>query len=75
MAARAKEGLTPLHVAAAGGYGDAVRMLMEQGAAADVRDDNGRTPLELAAHLGHEGVVAVLSLAQGSARLINRHSV
>lgn len=41
-------GWTALHIAAGSGDVEAVRLLLAHGAQVDVRDRNGRTPLELA---------------------------
>lgn len=43
-------GLTPLHIAAQLGYLDPVRALTEAGANLSLVDDDGRTPLHLAAY-------------------------
>ena len=58
---KAQQGVTPLHVAAAGGHADAVRLLVRHGAALDERTDEGHTPLDLATSLGHDVVVQLLS--------------
>jgi hypothetical protein len=51
---------TPLHWAAQSGSTAVVRLLLARGAARQVRDQDGKTPLDLAAARGHEGVVALL---------------
>jgi len=43
-------GATPLHVAARIGYPDVVTALLQHGAATDLTNDKGLTPLELATH-------------------------
>ncbi|OQV12609.1 Protein phosphatase 1 regulatory subunit 12A [Hypsibius exemplaris] len=48
-----KTGATPLHVAAAKGYQDIMRMLLELGVDLNARDADGWTPLHAAAHWGH----------------------
>jgi hypothetical protein len=54
-------GRTLLHEAAAMGYADAVAFLLEQGAKPDVRDRSGLTPRDLAAALGDEEIVRLLT--------------
>jgi ankyrin repeat protein len=46
--ARRRDGKTALHLAAARGYDDLVQMLIHRGAATDVRDVDGKTPLDVA---------------------------
>src|SRR5258708_11105663 len=46
--ARRRDGKTALHLAAARGYDDLVQMLIHRGAATDVRDADGKTPLAVA---------------------------
>lgn len=54
-------GQTPLHLAAANGDADRVRVLIEDGAEFDVPDgDEGLCPLHVAAQYGHERVVDLL---------------
>lgn len=60
LRARTESGATPLHVAAAFGYPEIVRMLLETGADAGERGPNGNTPLLYAAQEGHAEVVRVL---------------
>lgn len=48
-------GGTALHFAAAGGYQDVVALLLKGGAAVDVRNRDGETPLIKAASLGYGG--------------------
>lgn len=53
-------GRSLLHYAALGGNAEAVRILLERGLGPDLRDDAGRTPMDLAAlvrksDLGHGG--------------------
>lgn len=45
-------GMTPLHMAALGGYTECCRKLIEAGAKVGARDDKGRTPTHLAAFGG-----------------------
>ncbi|KAJ3613282.1 hypothetical protein NHX12_019532 [Muraenolepis orangiensis] len=51
---------TALHWAAAQGHTDVVRVLVEHGARACLRTDNGWTPAHFAAESGHLGVLRLL---------------
>ncbi len=53
-------GWTPLHCGAALGYEEYVRLLLEHGARADITDDKGRMPLDIARLEGHGKIVALL---------------
>jgi ankyrin repeat protein len=55
-----KMGNTPLHVAAACGHADSVRLLLAAGAHDTLQNEKGLTPLELAQKGGHSEVAAVL---------------
>ena len=44
-----QNGKTPLHEAAAAGYAECVRLLVDAGADTGAVDDNGKTPRDLAA--------------------------
>ena len=58
------EGRTPLHIAAGdGSVADVVRILLDAGAAGDVRDDLGLTPHDLAVKLGNLHLIATLRRA------------
>jgi uncharacterized protein len=46
--AKRKDGQSALHIAASRGHDDMVRMLIHRGAIANVRDAEGRTPLDVA---------------------------
>ncbi len=48
---------TALHLAAANGHVDIVRLLLDKGAALEVRDAQHRSPLSVAAQSGHAAVV------------------
>ena len=54
------EGRTPLHIAAAGGYLEAVRLLAALGAKVSPCDNWGNTPLDAALGLGHAEVASHL---------------
>lgn len=54
-----KEGLTALSWACLKGHLSVVRSLVDNGAATDHADKNGRTPLDLAAFYGDAEVVSV----------------
>ena len=51
---------TPLHICAANGCEEIVRLLLENGASPDVKDVNGNTPLHLAACSGKVPIVTLL---------------
>jgi len=53
-------GATPLHVAAEYGYSEIVEVLLEHGAAPNIREKYGDTPLHYAATFGNSKVVEVL---------------
>ena len=53
-------GITPLHLAAAGGDLELVSLLLEHGASAAVTSEDGRTPVDVAAGAGHDAVVRLL---------------
>lgn len=53
-------GLTPLHHAATSGSADVVRLLLQYGSEAGVKDERDRTPLQLACRWGQHAAVEVL---------------
>jgi ankyrin repeat protein len=53
-------GMTPLHVAAAGGQNEAVTFLLENGADPFVEDDNGSTPDNTANVEGHPDTAKII---------------
>ena len=57
-----RQGLTALHVAAALGLGEVVRLLLARGADATLRDEGfaGSTPLDYAVQAGHPAVADLL---------------
>lgn len=58
-----KEGLTALSWACLKGHLSVVRSLVDNGAATDHADKNGRTPLDLAAFYGDAEVVSIFKQA------------
>ena len=56
-----QRGLTPLHVAAASGSPDVVRLLLARGASLKARTDDGNTPLHEAAHTLSPSVAILLA--------------
>ena len=60
--AASRQGLTPLHVAAALGLGEVVQVLLSRGADASLRDEGfaHATPRDYAVQAGHQGVADVL---------------
>ena len=58
---RGADGNTALHVAAAEGREQIVRLLVENGADAALVDANSKTPADLAAAAGHAGIAKYLS--------------
>lgn len=56
-----KNGVVPLHIAAANGYYNVVVYLMEKGVAVDPTDSDGWTPLHAAACWGQMSVVEILA--------------
>lgn len=50
-----------LHQAAHGGNVDAVHFLLEHGASANAKNDNGNTPYDVAEHKGHRHIMECLS--------------
>jgi protein phosphatase 1 regulatory subunit 12A len=56
-----KNGATALHVAAAKGYTDVMKVLLQCGADLDSQDIDGWTPLHAAAHWGHKDACQILA--------------
>nr|XP_053654673.1 putative ankyrin repeat protein RF_0381 [Cherax quadricarinatus] len=52
--------VTALHIAAAEGYDDCVKMLLDAGADVNCQDDDGRTPLHYAAENNNADIVQML---------------
>jgi ankyrin repeat protein len=48
------------------GHESIIKLLLEAGAKVEAKDDNGRTPLLLAAENGHEAVVKLLLEAKAN---------
>lgn len=61
--AKTKSGCTPLHLAAEGGHGDVVQVLLQAGASASEENADGYTPIHLAAVHGHVSVLQALNNA------------
>ncbi|EFO27433.2 hypothetical protein LOAG_01053 [Loa loa] len=55
-----RTGATALHVAAAKGYNDVIRLLLKAGADVNCRDRDGWTPLHAAAHWAEHEAAAIL---------------
>ena len=53
--------MAEFHIAAESGHLECVRLLIENGANVDVREERGMTALELARSAGHEEVVSMLN--------------
>ncbi|XP_015833003.1 protein phosphatase 1 regulatory subunit 12B isoform X2 [Tribolium castaneum] len=56
-----KNGATALHVAAAKGYTDVMKILLQCGADIDAQDIDGWSPLHAAAHWGHKDACQILA--------------
>jgi len=63
------KGYSPLHHACKGGNCDMVKMLLDRGACAEIRDQHGRTPLRLAAQEGHLNAVQFLLDADANVQI------
>lgn len=61
--AQAEDGRTALHEAAARGDVRTVRLLLNRGAAVNIQDEHGVTPLTLACAAQSEGVISLLKAA------------
>jgi len=62
-AAHASLRLTPLMFAAYGGHDGVVRLLLEKGATANLKDTNGASAADWAAQGGHDGTGAIVGKA------------
>ena len=62
-----EDGRTPLHMAAAKGHTEVVKLLLAKGAQPDVKAKDGSTPLHLAAEGGFKDIVELLLTAQKAA--------
>ncbi|XP_036210639.1 protein phosphatase 1 regulatory subunit 12B isoform X6 [Myotis myotis] len=60
---QARSGATALHVAAAKGYSEVLRLLIQAGYDLDVQDHDGWTPLHAAAHWGVKEACSILAEA------------
>ncbi|XP_071974597.1 protein phosphatase 1 regulatory subunit 12A-like isoform X4 [Engystomops pustulosus] len=65
-------GATPLHVAAAKGYTEVIRLLLQLGFDVDARDLDGWTPLHAAAHWGQQDSCRLLCEALCDMEAINK---
>ncbi|CAI5990084.1 unnamed protein product [Closterium sp. NIES-64] len=63
------DGRTPLHLAAAGGHNDLVRLLLLEGAQVNAVDNFGTTPLLEALRAGHDEAAAILASKGGTVGL------
>jgi len=63
----------PLHAAVAGGHLEAVVWLLARGAPVDAADNQGKTPLHVAAHLGREEIVKRLIAAKANPHLATKN--
>ena len=52
--------MTPLHAAALTGQTEAVELLIDKGADLNAENENGVTPLQMAAQQGHPAIVELL---------------
>ncbi|XP_059212029.1 ankyrin repeat and EF-hand domain-containing protein 1a [Centropristis striata] len=64
-----KDGVGVLHVAVSANNQDIVSFLLSQGAHPDIQDKKGRTPVMLAAELGNDGIVTLLTQSNADLRL------
>ncbi|TDH00075.1 hypothetical protein EPR50_G00183820 [Perca flavescens] len=64
-----QDGTGVLHVAVSANNQDLVSFLLSQGAHPNVQDNNGRTPVMLAAELGNDAIVALLVQSNANLRL------
>jgi ankyrin repeat protein len=67
--ALAQDGMTPLLIAADGGFADLVDVLLKHGAKVDAKREDGQTAMHLAAERGYLGVVKRLIAAKASINL------
>ncbi|XP_068116938.1 protein phosphatase 1 regulatory subunit 12A-like isoform X4 [Hyperolius riggenbachi] len=65
-------GATPLHVAAAKGYTEVIKLLLQLGFDVDIRDFDGWTPLHAAAHWGQEDACRLLCEAFCDMEAVNK---
>ncbi|KAM9302332.1 protein phosphatase 1 regulatory subunit 12A-like [Gastrophryne carolinensis] len=65
-------GATPLHVAAAKGYSEVIKLLLQLGFDVDSRDFDGWTPLHAAAHWGQKDACQLLSEALCDMEAVNK---
>jgi ankyrin repeat protein len=71
-----KEGhYLPLIIACSNGYSKAVGKLLHYGADVDVKDNNGRTPIDLAQSRGHHSTVTLLKTHKKNMRKSARNTI
>jgi ankyrin repeat protein/L-ascorbate metabolism protein UlaG (beta-lactamase superfamily) len=68
LSARNERNETPIHVAAAGGHTDAVRLLLERGLPVDIGDNENSTALDVAAIFDHPDLARFLTDAGADPR-------
>ncbi|KAM6964990.1 ankyrin repeat and EF-hand domain-containing protein 1 [Aplochiton taeniatus] len=66
-----REGTGVLHLASVANNQDLVAFLLSQGARPNAQDKRGRTPVMLAAELGHDGIVALLAKNHADMKLLD----
>lgn len=66
-----RQGKGAMHLAAVANNTDMLDFLLSHGASPDVQDKMGRTPVMLAAELGHDGVVALLVKHKANVSLLD----
>ncbi|XP_028826678.1 ankyrin repeat and EF-hand domain-containing protein 1 isoform X1 [Denticeps clupeoides] len=64
-----KEGKSAMHLASESNDADTVKFLLSLGARVNIQDKRGRTPVLVAAELGHDGMVALLAENQADMNL------
>ena len=76
--ARSPEGWMALHVAAKGGSGDIIRLLMAKGANVHLKDGHGNMPLHLAVYHEHREAIRIFfaySVSSSCRRALSRSTI